>query len=552
VPFAAQADDQSTVATRAAGPRALARAGQGSPVVTAEDAAHRREVQAARRFVAMGLALAVSVAIAIPFVDVPDTPLRVLLIGFAVGLLGLGKTALALRKPDDYGPTDAAILGLASLLAGSCGIYYFGFYSPAALATTMALFFFGLGKYPGIAWMIYGTTAAIHAVVMICVLAGVIPDEGVVSARGVSVANQVVMIVLLQVVFFLTFYIARGVNESMRSATEELEEAVAEVAHRGALLEEARRELERALEVGGPGRFTEQELGQFRLGVLCGRGAMGDVYEAVHLETGEPAAVKLLHREGRRDPEQLRRFLRESRIASSIQVANVVKVLEVADDDAPIPFLAMELLRGTDLAQLLRKRRRLPADDVLDMLRQVGRGVDAAHRAGVVHRDLKPRNLFRADVGTDRVWKILDFGVSRLVDAGDSLTRGQAVGTPSYMSPEQARGHDVDSRADIFSLGVIAYRSLTGRPAFSGTEVPEILYNVVHATPPPPSSLTDLPAAVDHVLAIAMAKEAKHRFDSALELVEALDGALLGSISSSLRRRADRVTDRYPWGRDVA
>jgi serine/threonine-protein kinase len=211
----------------------------------------------------------------------------------------------------------------------------------------------------------------------------------------------------------------------------------------------------------------------------------------------------------------------------------------------------MELLAGTDLASLLRRRRRLPGREVIDLLRQIGRGLDAAHRLGVVHRDLKPQNLFLADTAEGQVWKLLDFGVSRLVGADSSLTRGQAVGTPSYMSPEQARGRDVDHRADLFALGVVAYRALTGRPPFSGREVPQILYSVVHAMPPRPSEVADLSPAVDDVLAVAMAKRPADRFDTAAELAEALEAALAGRVALALQARADRLTLRWPWGRDV-
>jgi serine/threonine-protein kinase len=171
------------------------------------------------------------------------------------------------------------------------------------------------------------------------------------------------------------------------------------------------------------------------------------------------------------------------------------------------------------------------------------------HGEGIVHRDLKPRNLFRIETPDGMPqWKVLDFGVARLIDAGATLTRGQAVGTPSYMSPEQARGRECDHRADIFALGLVAYRALTGRPAYTGREVPQILYDVVHAMPPRPSAVASLPPEVDHVLAIALAKLAKHRFDNAGELATALEDALSGEISDEHRELAVALTDRYPWG----
>jgi serine/threonine-protein kinase len=336
----------------------------------------------------------------------------------------------------------------------------------------------------------------------------------------------------------------------MSHAVAEFHYKTRELAQRDALLLEARRELDQALKVGGPGRFTEQRLGSFELGVLLGRGAMSDIYEAVHVESRAPAAVKLLHRDVLSKPQYVRRFLREVRIAAALDLPNVVRVLEVGGDDAPIPYIAMERLRGVDLAQLLRAQRRLNARTVIEMLRQVARGVDGAHAAGVIHRDLKPQNLFQHELPDgSHEWKVLDFGVSRLLDDASSLTDGHAVGTPSYMSPEQARGRDVDRRADIFSLGVIAYRSLTGRPAFTGREIPHILHEVVFGMPPRPSETTRLPSAVDNVLAVALAKKPADRFETAAALVDALEEALLGVANAELAARADRLIDKIPWGR---
>ncbi|MCA9676591.1 MAG: serine/threonine protein kinase, partial [Myxococcales bacterium] len=443
---------------------------------------------------------------------------------------------------------DIGLLGGACMIGGTMGIYTFGFFSPAPLVTIMGVFFFGLQRDRRVAIAMFAGTAAIHVGVMLAETFELIADRGVLPADDVSVRHKLVAVGLVQVVFLLTFLLARATNRAIVDSARRLEESTRAIAQREALLEEARRELERVLEVGGPGRFTEQQLGGWRLGVLCGRGAMGDVYEARHLETGQRGAVKLLTRDSARDPDSVRRFLREARIAGSIDVPNVVRVLEVGSDDAPVPFIAMELLEGRDLAWILRKQRRLPPESLLTMLREVGRGLDAAHAAGIVHRDLKPQNLFRAERDGEVVWKILDFGVSRLVDVDSSLTRGQAIGTPSYMSPEQARGLDVDQLADIFALGTLAYRALTGRPPFSGSEVPQILYRVVYGMPPRPSELVDVPGVVDDVLAIALAKRPADRFATASELVHALELALAGALPDALRDRARRLTAALPWG----
>lgn len=546
----ADSDDDLTAETRVEVPAEVAARGasaSGPPVETPQDVMHRREIEGTRRFAFTAVTLSAAVAVALPFIDTSRGTRGVIVAGFVIGLVGITRTLWKLRAPERYSTTDAAIFAATCSSAGSCGIYYFGFFSPAPLATVMGIFFFSLGRR-GVAIVVYIATALIHGVAMTLMMAGVIADRGVVTMVGVTSTNGIILTVLTQVVFLLTFLIARSTNDAMLRATEELQENARALAAREALLDEARRELDRVLEPGGPGRFTEQRLGNYDLGVLRGRGAMGDIYEGRHVDTGQAAAVKLLHREVLGNPSHIRRFLREARIASSINVPNVVEVYEIGDDDAPVPYLAMELLEGRDLGAILRRTRRMDPDAVVEMLRQVGKGVDAAHRAGVVHRDLKPHNLFRAEINGTIVWKILDFGIARLIDAQSTLTKQQAVGTPSYMSPEQARGRNVDHTADLFALGIVAYRTLTGRPPFSGSEIPEIMYNVVHQMPPQPSRISALPGEVDAVLAVALAKRPRDRFTTAAELVAALDAALIGSVSSDLGRRSRQLLGKHPWG----
>jgi serine/threonine-protein kinase len=276
---------------------------------------------------------------------------------------------------------------------------------------------------------------------------------------------------------------------------------------------------------------------------------MGEVYEAVRIGSGEPAAVKLLSRNVLSNPERVHRFIREAKIAAAFDTPHVVRVLEVGEPDAPVPFIAMELLRGEDLAQTLRRRRRLSLEEMLRLIQQVAAGLDVAHAAGVVHRDLKPQNIFlHGALGGDLVWKVLDFGVSRLGSTAGTLTQGQAIGTPGYMAPEQARGRPVDRRADVFALAVIAYRALTGRPPFGGRDVPQILHNVVYTVPPRPSELVALDPQVDLALAIALAKRREDRFDTAGELARELAAAAQGGLSDELVSRGERLTSRAPWG----
>ena len=191
-------------------------------------------------------------------------------------------------------------------------------------------------------------------------------------------------------------------------------------------------------------------------------------------------------------------------MASSLDVPNVVRVLAIGDASAPFPFLAMERLRGDDLGTILRKDGRMGATAVIELARQVGRGLSAAAAAGIVHRDIKPQNLFRAeqDAGPP-MWKVLDFGVSKLLAAGATQTEGKVVGTPIYMAPEQAQGHEVDHRADLYGLGAVVYRCLTGYRPFRTQDIAAALYDLVTRMPARPGALADLPPEVDDVLLIA-------------------------------------------------
>lgn len=192
---------------------------------------------------------------------------------------------------------------------------------------------------------------------------------------------------------------------------------------------------------------------------------------------------------------------------------------------------------------------RLSRSECSELMAALARGAHAAHEAGIVHRDLKPANIFCHQSDGRPVWKILDFGVSKFMDQGDTLTSGSLVGTPSYMAPEQAQGETITRQTDIYALGVIAYRILTGRPAYGGREVAVVLHAVVYDMPPRPSEIAELPPAYDCVLAIAMAKRPKDRFDNAIEFAEALKMAEEDSLSPALLHRGITLVSKYPWGK---
>jgi serine/threonine-protein kinase len=236
--------------------------------------------------------------------------------------------------------------------------------------------------------------------------------------------------------------------------------------------------------------------------------------------------------------------MREVRIAASLDSPHVVRVFEVGDESAPLPYLAMERLHGENLAQILRRERRLDEHAVRAVVRQVARGIEAANAAGIVHRDIKPQNLFLTT--GDGVWKVLDFGISKLAGS-DAMTAGEVLGTPQYMAPEQVDG-TVDGRADVYGLAAVAYRALTGRQPFVGTEFAAIVVEVLTKMPVKPTSLAaTLHHDVDFALAIGLAKKPEDRYGTATELADALDAALRGQLDPALRARARALLRQMPW-----
>ncbi len=376
---------------------------------------------------------------------------------------------------------------------------------------------------------------------------GSMDDPGLITTVDMGGTGRFMLVgvfVLLMVAIYTQTLKTRQVTEK---SLEELDEVVRLAARREALFLEARQDLEQALKAGGLGRFSEQVLGSFELGSVIGRGGMGEVYEAKDVETGAPAAVKMLLPEVLSRPDFVQRFLREVQIAASLDSPHVVEVLEVGDESAPLPYLAMERLHGENLGQILRRERRLDDDAIVDLVRQVAEGIEAAQRAGIVHRDLKPQNLFLTEGG---VWKILDFGISKLVD-GATLTGGEVVGTPQYMAPEQVDGQ-VDGRTDVYGLAAVAYRALTGRQPFVGGDFSAVVVDLVTKMPIRPTELApDAHRHLDLALALGLAKDPEDRFESATELAEALAAALRGRLPRELRTRARRLLKRTPWQSEV-
>jgi len=273
--------------------------------------------------------------------------------------------------------------------------------------------------------------------------------------------------------------------------------------------------------------------GRYRLDSVVGSGGMGAVWAATHLGVGQQVAIKLVYSNFARSPDALQRFDREAKAAAQIKSRHVPQVYDNGVLEDGTPFLAMELLHGETLFRRIHKQGPIPLAETISILDQCCKALGRAHALGIIHRDIKPDNIFLAQENDSEgyVVKVLDFGIAKFTQLGDgehSTTRtGSLLGTPQYMSPEQARAvKNIDSRTDLYSLGVVAYTMLTGNLAFSGESLGDLLLQI--CAQPLPSLIGAapwLPPAVETWFTTACARDPEHRFPTAQAFIDGLRAA---------------------------
>jgi serine/threonine-protein kinase len=433
-------------------------------------------------------------------------------------------TALLARSNRTWDPRVATALWVVGGLGVLPALYYFGPFSAVTLAFPLALMFVALDRDRTTAYVVFAVAVVEHLAVAVPIISGWTNDVGLVTAASVGRLQLVVLEAIILALITAGLGLGLWARLTSAAALAELADARLLIGDQKQVIVEAQDRADEANRARS-GRWTGQTVGRWRLGAVLGRGGMGEVYDGRD-ESGQLAAVKVLGAAAEDSPSLVARFNRELRVAARLESPHIVRVLEVSSASAMVPYLAMERLRGVDLATRLRTQVRMPLHELLAMLEQVARGLEVAHDAGVVHRDMKPQNLFLHD---STCWKILDFGVAKVFGVEGTLTRDAMVGTPQYMAPEQAVGENVTHLSDIYALGAIAYRCLTGRVPHGAREFTALIYQVLRGAPVRPGTVARIPREVEDVLAVAMAKDPRRRFTSAKDFVEQLSAAVDGT-----------------------
>lgn len=294
---------------------------------------------------------------------------------------------------------------------------------------------------------------------------------------------------------------------------------------------------------------TPEKIGRYIIKAELGRGGMATVYHAHDPLFEREVALKVLPREMLHDPQFRSRFEREIKMVASLEHPSIVPVYDVGDENGQ-PYFVMRFMTGGSLSDLIKKGQ-FSIQDTANIISKVAQGLAYAHRKGIIHRDLKPDNIL-FDENAEPF--ISDFGIAKLAESGSSLTGSGVIGTPAYMSPEQAQGTQVDGRSDVYGLGVIIYQMLTGQQPYSAdTPMGVVLKHITEPVPEILQLIPDMPAEIDELIKKAMAKDKNKRYENTIELAKALnkiglgdEGNLTFSTNSGIKTRLNNSTTLSP------
>jgi hypothetical protein len=449
---------------------------------------------------------------------------RVALIAAWVSILGI-LLAFGVRRVIQRRDPDAEVYGVwfAVAVLGSGSVYAWGLHSAIVAVGALLLFAGALFRAPRAERRqrptVLALAMAMHGGLFALIVGGVVPDAGNLPVR---VGSPYLAHALLQLTLVAAYLAGDAVDRRFAEAFRLADEARRDVLHGAAMLRETRAEIDEALRRVGGGLFTGTTVSGHAVGRLLGRGGMGEVYEATDA-AGVRVALKLLRGDRAGDPASLARFVAEGDVLTRVDSPYVARVRSVGRDAGQLPFLAMTYVDGDSLAALLRERERLPLSAVASLVRDVTRGLHDVHGAGLIHLDVKPSNIMLTEeVEAGSRWCLVDFGVARLLDGA---VPGAIVGTSQYMAPEQALGGEVDARSDLYSLCLIIYRALTGRPPFPGTDR-VALAEAARRGPPDPRAFIAMSDGLVRFLRIGLAADPADRWPTAMAMRDAFEGAL--------------------------
>jgi len=421
-----------------------------------------------------------------------------------------------------------------------------GLHSAFAAIVALVVFLGGLFDPPqGSWWRAHSTTIAVvvaHTLAFLAITLGLVPDIGNLPVRyplappgaGILLHSAVIATYIASHISAIT------IHARYDALVRRNEMATRAAIQQEALLATARAELERVAAGDVGGVLTNARIGSYHVGRLLGRGGMGEVYEVTR--GSQRYALKVIRGDRLSSATSARRFAREATTLQRVESPYVARVIEIGSDPT-LPFIVMELVDGSTLSEVLRAHGALAPAQVRGLIRDLSRGLEDVHRAGVVHRDIKPGNIVRTTRGDVHRWMLIDFGIARLLDTPTESTGNTLLGTPAFMAPELVAGRSADVRTDTFALGVVAYRALTGRSTWT---IPEALAPR-RVEPRDPCADSTVSTELGLVLRIALAPDSVDRFASASELAAAFDAAFDGNLDERTRQRAENLLDAHPW-----